>query len=270
MKSLIASSLVIYLTLSLAVALYLSHFPANRLVVMLLNAEVDAYPLPPNFSEINDTQVKKNTFFEYFSRIADSENQRLQNQRDILIRLKQRVITRGNFDASGRELVDIFASLYDVKKSDDKMKQLDELLKRVNIVPRALILAQAANESAWGTSRFSVVGNNYFGQWCFTQGCGIVPSNRAKHAKHEVQTFNSPAESVRAYLHNINTHNAYGNLRKIRAKEMKKKHFISGVALAEGLTKYSERGAEYISEIQHIIRLNDLDTENLSEKLGAK
>lgn len=270
MKSLIGPVLVIYLFLSLVGALYLSHYPSNRLLALRLSQGVDFYDNPPQFRAIEDTREKKSEFFEYFSRIVDNENQRLQTHRDILTRLKQDVNGKGKFDKNTTEIVDIFAGLYNLTVSEDKTKQLNTLLDRVNIVPRSLVLAQAANESAWGTSRFAVEGNNYFGQWCFTSGCGLIPNSRASHAKHEVKVFSSPAESVRSYLHNINTHKAYANLRKIRAEKMQQNNFIKGIALAEGLSQYSERGAEYIKEIQDIIRLNQLEEANLTEHLGAK
>jgi Bax protein len=41
------------------------------------------------------------------------------------------------------------------------------LLSRVDIITTGLVMAQAANESAWGKSRFAVQGNNLFGQRCY-------------------------------------------------------------------------------------------------------
>ena len=58
---------------------------------------------------------------------------------------------------------------YKVKKSDFK-----ELLKRMDIIPVSIALAQAAKESGWGTSRFALEGNAIFGQWTWT-GKGIEP-----------------------------------------------------------------------------------------------
>ena len=69
------------------------------------------------------------------------------------------------------------------------------LLNRVDVIPPSLALAQGANESAWGTSRFSKEGNNYFGQWCFKLGCGLVPRQRDSGAQHEVAKFDSPRQS---------------------------------------------------------------------------
>lgn len=131
------------------------------------------------------------------------------------------------------------------------------LLRRVDVIPVKLVLAQAANESAWGTSRFAREGNNLFGQWCFTKGCGMVPIRRAEGASHEVALFTTPAASVRAYMLNLNSGGAYEHFRKIRIglKRMNKPQ--SAIVLAAGLEKYSERGRDYVRSIRDMIRGNE-------------
>ena len=134
----------------------------------------------------------------------------------------------------------------------------ETLLRRVDVVPPSLALAQAANESAWGTSRFARDGNNYFGQWCFEQGCGLVPKRRDEGRAHEVATFSSPVESVERYMANLNTHDAYRPLRERREQLRESEAPITGIQLAAGLEKYSERGEEYIAELRSMIRFNNL------------
>ena len=55
---------------------------------------------------------------------------------------------------------------------------LAELLMRVDIVPPSLALAQAADESGWGTSRFAEQGNSLFGQWAW--GKGLKPTEQRR------------------------------------------------------------------------------------------
>ena len=95
-------------------------------------------------------------------------------------------------------------------------------------------------------------------QWCFIKGCGIVPEQRAGDAFHEVASFKSPYASVRSYMLNINRHDAYQELRRIRAEALKNKGFASGTVVAGGLESYSERGHEYIDEVRSMIRFNKL------------
>jgi Bax protein len=57
----------------------------------------------------------------------------------------------------------------------------------------------------------------------------------------------------------LNTHPAYETLRNIRSQQ-RQYGTLRGEALAEGLTPYSERGVDYVRDIQQLIRVNDLQT----------
>lgn len=137
------------------------------------------------------------------------------------------------------------------------------LLRRVDIVPPSLALAQAANESAWGTSRFAREGNNLFGQWCYTPGCGLVPMRRELGGRHEVKRFDWPYDSVASYVHNLNTHPAYRGFRQTRESLQDESQTLSGLALLDGLRSYSERGPEYLTAIRNIIVKNDLQSRDV-------
>lgn len=133
-----------------------------------------------------------------------------------------------------------------------------ELVRRVDVIPTSLVLAQAANESGWGTSRFAREGNNIFGQWCFDEGCGLVPNKRGEDASHEVRAFASVDAAVRAYFRNLNTHPSYEDLRTLRASMRMQGLPLNSMVLARGLTRYSERGMDYVEELQAMIRVNEL------------
>lgn len=136
------------------------------------------------------------------------------------------------------------------------------LLHRVDILPPSLVLAQAAAESGWGTSRFAREGNNLFGQRTFRAGNGIVPAQRPDGETHEVKRFGSLFESVRSYMRNLNTHSAYRELRDLRAQLRRSDRPLSGVQLADGLNAYSTRNSEYIADVRSIIRANNLSRAN--------
>ena len=57
-------------------------------------------------------------------------------------------------------------------------------------------------------------------------------------------------------MRNINRHDAYRELRHIRASLRRAQLPVTGLALAEGLMNYSERGAAYVNELQNMIRYN--------------
>lgn len=132
----------------------------------------------------------------------------------------------------------------------------DMLLQRVDIVPPSLVIAQAANESGWGTSRFAQEGNAIFGQWIFGDGPGMVPANRPRGLDHKVRSFNFLIESVLGYAQNLNTHEAYEDFRLMRAAGRAAGAVPAGAALAATLVNYSVRGEAYVEDIEGIIRTN--------------
>ena len=47
------------------------------------------------------------------------------------------------------------------------MEIIDKLLLRVEIIPNSIVLAQAAIESGWGSSRFAQEYNALFGEYTY-------------------------------------------------------------------------------------------------------
>jgi len=214
------------------------------------------WPSAPDFEKYAAGAERKTKFFNYFSPLIDEKNQEITRTRDKLLTWNKSRNDIGWWDS--RTIGDL-AAQYRVKNfSIDDDASWEKLLVNVDVLPPSLVLAQAANESAWGTSRFAKLGNNYFGQWCFEHGCGLVPKQRDSDKAHEVAAFDSPQESLESYMQNLNSHPAYQSLRDIRTQLRKEKQPVTGDALAAGLIKYSERGEEYIEELRAMMKFNKL------------
>ncbi|HTN32644.1 MAG TPA: glucosaminidase domain-containing protein [Marinobacter sp.] len=209
----------------------------------------------PDFSAIRDTTEKKAAFFSFLYPRVVLANSRILIERDYLDSLSKKsdlTIKEKNWLAAQADRLRVDADV-------GSPEQFASLHKRLDVIPPSLVLAQAANESAWGTSRFAVDGNNLFGQWCFSRGCGLVPQSRREGAVHEVAKFASPYRSVRAYIQNLNRHPTYQLIRDIRLKDRRSNNPLSGLEMAEGLLGYSERGEDYVQEIRALIHYNNLE-----------
>ncbi|WNO09435.1 glucosaminidase domain-containing protein [Teredinibacter sp. KSP-S5-2] len=256
LKTLFGVVLVAYLFACLVFVFIASHIGYQPL---LGKPSISPIVHLPDFSTYANVKEKKAAFFAYLRPLIEAENAQIVVERDQLTQIKESWEQTNNLTSKQQAALDDLLSKYDVDPEFEPAKQFDRLMLKVNIIPPSLVLAQAANESAWGTSRFAREGNNLFGQWCFTKGCGIVPKLRDEEAFHEVRRFNSPAESIASYCRNINTHNAYKGLRKIRAELSQNGQTISGYKLAAGLNSYSERGETYIEELRDMMRTNRLE-----------
>jgi hypothetical protein len=65
-------------------------------------------------------------------------------------------------------------------------------------------------------------------------------------------------------MRNLNTHEAYRELRELRAKLRRSDRPLNGAILASGLDAYSTRNGDYIDDVRAIIRANDLARTNLT------
>lgn len=213
---------------------------------------------PPDFSSIQDTQTKKDSFFSFFSPLIAETNAKVLGHRDEILSFSKTMKEKKALSATQKTRLLTLAAAYRIPEDTPEDAMVRELLLRADIIPPSLALAQAANESAWGTSRFAKEANNYFGQWCFSKGCGLVPAARSAESSHEVKAYATANESVADYIRNLNTHPSYQKLREIRASLRRQNRPVQGEALAEGLLRYSERGAAYVNEIKAMIRHNRL------------
>ncbi len=198
-----------------------------------------------DMSDAKDLNDKKKRFFDFMRPIINEENRKILKLRNQLLAAKKH--------NNNKKFVAHVAKIYSVTWDQEK-ENWDNLFERVDTI--ALSLAQSANESAWGQSRFAKQGNNFFGQWCYTKGCGIIPSERNRGSTHEVAKFSSINDSVRSYMKTINTGRVYALLRKVRRDDRAAGKQPDATAQAGGLIKYSQRREKYVEEIRRIIDAN--------------
>lgn len=200
-------------------------------------------------------QEKKRIFFRLGAPLILVANERIQKERDVLLS----TIKAG--DIEGNEKLIAMARKYRVIKKDQSTVDdaaLESLQRRVDIIPVSLALAQSAEESGWGSSRFAVLGNALFGQWDFSGNGIAVKQQRKELGNYTIASFDTPQDSVHAYMLNLNTNAAYRRLRSKRQELRKQGLAPSGWELAATLDKYSERGSSYVATIHQIMKYNHL------------
>ena len=203
---------------------------------------------PRDLDELQSVKLKKETFIKIVLPLIVAENEKILEDRNKLKKItKKKMTTEEEKQWLRQKLLE-----YKVKNS-----KLDELEKRMDIIPTSLALAQAAKESGWGTSRFALEGNAMFGQWTWT-GNGIEPLFKDKNKTHKILKFPILRASVKSYINNLNSHKSYKKLREIRFELRNKNRKIEGLKLTETLDNYAETGKDYTKTIEQIIKENRL------------
>ncbi|WP_108125931.1 glucosaminidase domain-containing protein [Saccharospirillum mangrovi] len=212
----------------------------------------------PDLTEVVDVAEKKAQFLDYLAPRVKAENHRIEAERAWLTLMREQANDGVPYEPWQAALLARLGAYYEIDFEPGTDAYFTHMLHRVDTLPVSLVLAQAAKESGWGTSRFAVEGNNLFGQWCFSEGCGLVPSGRPDGERYEVKAFDTVAQAVSAYFRNVNTHDPYLPLRNIRAELRYLSVPLESDTLAWGLERYSTRGEAYIREISDLIDYNDL------------
>ncbi len=192
--------------------------------------------------------MKKDTFIKIVLPLIVAENEKILNDR---FKLNKITAKKSTTDDEKQWLRQKFLE-YKVKKGS-----IEELKKRMDIIPASLAIAQAAKESGWGTSRFALEGNAIFGQWTWN-GKGIEPLLKDKSENHKILRFPILRASVKAYKNNLNTHRGYVKFREKRKNLRDKNKKINGLELTKTLDNYAETGKEYTKILAKIIIQNRL------------
>ena len=209
--------------------------------------------LPQDLTAIRQPDQRKLVFIKAALPLILHVNELILHDRARLTVLRDRHARKLAMSPADDAWLNELADRYGLDKPD-----FDALLKRVDIVPPSLALAQSAEESGWGTSRFAREGNALFGQRTWRDKPGLVPLERAPGEKYRVRAFGHLIDGVKSYAHNLNSHPAYRDFRQLRAEFRTQGRKIDGARLVDTLHSYSERGADYIKTIRTIMRVNRL------------
>jgi Bax protein len=220
--------------------------------------------LPHDLAEVPETAERKNIFFRAVLPLVLRVNEEILAERRKLLDIRGRLRAHHHIAAPERLWLQAMAERYETTPGD-----VEQLVKRVDTIPPSLALAQAAEESGWGTSRFVREGNALFGQWTTVDEGHQLPLARDEGRTHRVAGFASLLDSARAYARNLNSHRAYREFRDARAALRAEGRTPTGFDLASKLARYSQRGAAYVNRLRGLIVVNglrDLDEARLDER----
>ena len=214
--------------------------------------------IPADFEAMDSPEERKLLFAKTVLPIVLETNMSILKDRARLEELYDKDASGKALDARERAWLERLAGRFEMDGVN-----LAELRRRVDAVPPSLAIAQAALESGWGTSRLAQQGHSLFGQKVQRPDAGAAVRAGIAPAIPGgddliMRTFDSLPSTVKAYIHNLNTHPAYREFRERRADARARGKALDGWYLAGYIKRYSERGRDYIKDVRGLIKTNDL------------
>ena len=119
-------------------------------------------------------------------------------------------------------------------------------------IPKEILIAQAALETGWGSSRFANEGNNLFGIRTFNKDSEwLLPVtwDQNKWIGWGVKVYDNKCDSVKDYVRIINTVFAYEKFRELRSQN------ANVYDLVDTLDKYATKNS-YTELVKKVIKYN--------------
>lgn len=220
----------------------------------------------PDDLNTKDGVERKMLFITALLPVILDVNQRVSAEREQLLHLQEKFTNDpDSLTSFDRAWILQLADRYEMPIEQVDKDQLAQLVRRVDIVPPSMAIAQSGIESGWGTSFAARNGNALFGQ---IQSVGQhAVSVSWKPGAGMPQPFASVGEAAEAYVANLNTHPAYAAFRHERAAMRERGETPDGYKLIGQLLRYSERGLGYVQFVRQVMRedqLMDFDNARLS------
>lgn len=203
--------------------------------------------------------ARKKAFFDKVVPLIHRANKEILDERERMLPLLTYIDEGKTLSAEDQVWLKALAKRYRVKKDPLTDSSARAALRiKVDMVPVDLAVAQAANESGWGESRFAKEANNLFGVWTYDKSKGLAPLARDEGLTHMIRKYDTLQASIQHYLNLLNSHPAYIEMRSMRTEMRNGGRELDGYRLAEGLVNYSSKGEEYVKIIQAMISGNRL------------
>ena len=200
---------------------------------------------PRDFGTYANVDERKAAFITYLCPLIEEQNASARADRDLVLQAHAELRESGDI---GQAILDL-GKKYSLTVTVPPDVLVTRLLRRVDQLPDALVLAQAAIESGWGTSELYTRTHNLFGRRCFYASDCYSPPN----STIEYRRFPSAGDAVAQYFRDLNTLMPYKRLRDLRAQ-----YASDPRRLAEGLRAYSSRGTHYVRQVRRVIDDNNL------------
>jgi len=134
-----------------------------------------------------------------------------------------------------------------------KCKSMDQLLENIHPHPVSIVLAQAAIETGWGTSRFFREAKNVYGMWSYNSSEKRIKAFEGREGKSiYLRKYDNLHDSVYDYFYTVSRSHAYKDFRKARRETQ------NPYILIKHLRNYSEMRDEYVEILRKVIKGNEL------------
>ena len=187
--------------------------------------------IPSDFAAMDDATLRNRIFIQILTPLALKINQEFWEERENLLALKEAFEDDHDFQKEDKYYLEQMAKKYDVSTPFKDTRRytllLNELIRRVDVVPPSILVGIAAIATDWGTSRLAVLGNNLYKARDWYTDKGLIPIGEDDNSYRYI-IYPSLESSMRAFALKANSNINFEQFWNSRAESRRRGSVVYG------------------------------------------
>lgn len=191
---------------------------------------------PSDFVNITDEKKRNAMFIKILAPLTMKLNNEILTERKEILAVLKDFQKHQELSNEQEKFIEDKATRYDVFTRFQGYRRyayfLDELLKKVHVIPPSILITASALETNWGTSRIVKEGNSLYKALNWYSDEGLKPIGEKEDDSYRIKTYSDIYSSMQEFALKLNSSISFREFRSFRNKILERGTPLLGTMLA--------------------------------------
>ena len=191
---------------------------------------------PSDFAKITDEKKRNAMFIKILAPLTMRLNNEILAERKEILAVLKDFQKHQELSSEQEKFIEAKATKYDVFTRFQGYRRyayfLDELPKKVHVIPPSILITASALETNWGTSRIVKEGNSLYKALNWYSDEGLKPIGEKEDDSYRIKTYPDIYSSMQEFALKLNSSISFKELRGFRDKILDRRTPLLGTMLA--------------------------------------
>ena len=191
---------------------------------------------PTDFNKITDEKKRNAMFIKILAPLTIRLNDEILAERKEILAIRKEFQDHQELTKEQEKIIEEKAQKYDIFTRLKGYRRysyfLDELSKRVHVIPPSILITAAALETNWGTSRIVKEGNSLYKALNWYSNEGLKPIGETEDDSYRIKTYPDIYSSIKEFALKLNSSISFREFRGFRDKILDRRTPLLGTMLA--------------------------------------
>ena len=191
---------------------------------------------PSDFNKISDEKKRNALFIKILAPLAIKLNEEILAERKETLEISKHFQSHQELTTKQEKFIEEKAHKYNIFTHLQGHRRytylLNELEKRIHVIPPSILITAAALETNWGTSRIVKEGNSLYKTLIWHSDDGLKPIGEKEDNSYRIKTYPDIYSSMQEFALKLNSGTQFKEFRSFRNKILDRGTPLLGTMLA--------------------------------------